>query len=395
MTTMDRDEALNLLRGGKNGITEWNRLRADGERIPVLGGADLIRANLIGANLRSAHLSDAKLSLADLSNADLIRANLSGASLGRANLGGANLSIADLRDADLSYANLRDADLRDAKIRHADLSGASLRSANFCGAFLLKGNLFGAMLEGADFHSVCVGETNFGATDLSKVSNLETVNHRSPSTIGTDTLTSSQGQIPEAFLLGCGLAPWEVIAAKLYDPDLTASQVNDLQYKIFEARTSGPIVVGGVFISYSHDDASFVDKIRDKLGEKGVPVWLDRHDLVAGPLQEQVDRALRLNDAVLLVLSKSSVESDWVEYELETAIKKEKEQKRPILCPVAIDASWEDKMGDVLWRQVKKKNVLDFAKWKTKAFDAQFQKLLKGLKIYYEKPSDSKTSVPS
>ena len=50
----------------------------------------------------------------------------------------------------------------------------------------------------------------------------------------------------------------------------------------------------------------------------------------------------------------------------------------------ALDDAWKAKMNDVLWRQVKKKNVLDFSKWKTKAFEPQFQKLVTGLKIYYE-----------
>ena len=93
--------------------------------------------------------------------------------------------------------------------------------------------------------------------------------------------------------------------------------------------------------------------------------------------------AIHLNDIVLLVLSKSSVDSDWVEYELEKAQQKEKDEKRDVLCPVALDKSWEAKLDDVLWRQVKKKNVLDFSKWKTKAFAPVFQKLLDGLKKYY------------
>ena len=36
------------------------------------------------------------------------------------------------------------------------------------------------------------------------------------------------------------------------------------------------------------------------------------------------------------------------------------------------------------------KYILDFRKWKTKAFGAQFDKLLKGLKIYYEKPNEGR-----
>ena len=72
------------------------------------------------------------------------------------------------------------------------------------------------------------------------------------------------------------------------------------------------------------------------------------------------------------MLSESSIKSDWVEHELDLARKKEKEEGRDVLCTVAIDGSWEEKVlgdnADPLWRQLKKKNVLDFSGWKTKTF---------------------------
>ena len=43
---MDRDEALKLLRGGEEGIREWNRRRKEGEEAPDFSGAHLIDANL-------------------------------------------------------------------------------------------------------------------------------------------------------------------------------------------------------------------------------------------------------------------------------------------------------------------------------------------------------------
>jgi hypothetical protein len=45
---MDRDEALKLVRGGKEGVAEWNERRARGEPIPDLREADLREANLRG-----------------------------------------------------------------------------------------------------------------------------------------------------------------------------------------------------------------------------------------------------------------------------------------------------------------------------------------------------------
>ena len=47
-----------------------------------------------------------------------------------------------------------------------------------------------------------------------------------------------------------------------------------------------------------------------------------------------------LNPTVLLILSKNSVQSDWVEHEARTARELEKELKRDVLCPVARDAAW-------------------------------------------------------
>jgi hypothetical protein len=76
---MDRDEALRLLRGGPEGIAEWNRRRSAGEEIPDLDGAAFIRADLVGANLSGADLSRATLRDANLNGADLVGANLSGA----------------------------------------------------------------------------------------------------------------------------------------------------------------------------------------------------------------------------------------------------------------------------------------------------------------------------
>src|SRR4051794_31491817 len=72
---MDLDEALRLLRGGAEGIAEWNRWRGRDEPLPDLegahlGGAYLQAADLTGAHLRGAHLRGAHLEGADLRTAN-------------------------------------------------------------------------------------------------------------------------------------------------------------------------------------------------------------------------------------------------------------------------------------------------------------------------------------
>jgi hypothetical protein len=180
----------------------------------------------------------------------------------------------------------------------------------------------------------------------------------------------------------------------LYDPALTAEQFAEGQNLVYQERTSGPLCIGGVFISYSHKDAEFVDRLYERLKEKGIPAWLDRHDIVTGPLHGQVSRAIRLNDVLLLVLSEPSINSEWLENQLVMARRKEKEQNREVLCLVALDDSWKAKVGDPksderqLWRSLTKDNVLDFSKWKTKAFFTQFDNLLRRMEIYYEAKGD-------
>lgn len=212
--------------------------------------------------------------------------------------------------------------------------------------------------------------------------------HFGPSHVSTDTLVKSKGAIPDVFLQGCGLQEWEILQAKMYDPTLTPNDIAELQIKIFEKRTHGPIFIGGVFISYSRINDAFADIIYDRLKKEGVPVWLDRHDVIAGDLQKQIAKAIRLNDVVLLVLSEAAIKSDWVESELDMAREREKAENRDVLCPISIDDAWKAKLeneatGRKLWRKLTDKAILDFSP--NADFETQFGKLLRGLRINYPK----------
>ena len=51
----------------------------------------------------------------------------------------------------------------------------------------------------------------------------------------------------------------------------------------------------------------------------------------------QVDQLIRIQDKLLVVLSKFSVESPWIQKEVEAALKEERNRKRAILFPVRLD----------------------------------------------------------
>ena len=58
---MTREEVIQLLQSGVEGIREWNRRRVAPEPVPDLTGANLAGANLAGANLARANLDRVNL----------------------------------------------------------------------------------------------------------------------------------------------------------------------------------------------------------------------------------------------------------------------------------------------------------------------------------------------
>jgi uncharacterized protein YjbI with pentapeptide repeats len=367
-------EHLSLL---KQGVEAWNRWRKENPGVRPdlhgadLGGADLREARLSGADLREACLGGAHLDGADLHGADLIRADLR-----RANLIRVDLSRADLRQADLSRAALRRANLSQADLSQATLSRADLRGANLGGAALDRANLSGAL----------VGYTSFADLDLRAVKGLEAVHHGGPSEISLNTISKSCGQIPEVFLCGCGLSDWEIETAKLYRPNLSHEKIGDVVYKIHDLRAHQAIQVNSLFISYSRADGPFVDCLEGYLNRKGVRFWRDVHDATAGRLEKQIDRAMRLNPTVLLVLSAEAVQSDWVEHEARLARELEKELGRDVLCPVALDDAWKTcRWPERLREQIMEYNILDFSAWQDEAFFRRMAaRLIEGLDLFYK-----------
>jgi len=196
------------------------------------------------------------------------------------------------------------------------------------------------------------------------------MHHRSPSTIGLDTLYRSQGKIPEVFLRGCGV-PEELIT---YLPSLIGAMA--------------PIQFYSCFISYSHADKSFAGRLHDALQGEGIRCWLDEHEMLPGEnIYAAVDRGIRLWDKVLLCASKDSLTSPWVDDEIKHAFAKEKELFKQrghevlALIPLNLDGYIFDP-----WEHPKKNLVLerlaaDFTGWETDnaKFEQQFNRLVKGL----------------
>jgi hypothetical protein len=373
---MDRDEALKLLRGGPEGIAEWNRLRAAIGAIPSLSGADLRKADLRGADLRRVDLGHAILVNTNLSDCDLSGPSpgeeslfvdsLPGVYVGLTELG-TNLRGANLTRAYLARTNLTGANLRVANLRGSNFHEATLRGASLIGAIFIN-----ADLKGADFSGAICSGTTFSDIDFSGCKGLETVTHVSPSSVSTDTLIRSRGMIPEAFLRGCGL------------PDAWIANLPAL------IGALEPIQFYSCFIRYSHKYYEFAKRLHSRMVQEKLRVWYAPEDMKGGrKILDQLEGAIHVQDKLLLVLSETSMQSGWVETELRTALRRERREGRQILFPIRI-TSWEPvrdwkcfdaDSGRDLAKAVREYHIPDFSNWKDHdAFEAAFAKLLRDLK---------------
>ncbi len=93
-----------------------------------------------------------------------------------------------------------------------------------------------------------------------------------------------------------------------------------------------------VFISYSHSDAKFVDVLGARLFKEQMPVWLDRWELNVGDsLIRRVEEAITEAVALVVVLSKAAVESEWCRKELSAGLIRELDEKKVLVLPVLLE----------------------------------------------------------
>jgi TIR domain len=93
-----------------------------------------------------------------------------------------------------------------------------------------------------------------------------------------------------------------------------------------------------IFISYSRQDVKFVDALVANLVAARHHVWMDRWELGIGDsLTQHIQEALVGSDAILVILSRNSVASEWCKRELTAGLVRELEEKKTLVMPCVID----------------------------------------------------------
>jgi hypothetical protein len=347
---MADQEHIRILR---QSVDQWNKWRKTYKEIkPNLSSVNLSDTDLSDTDLSDTDLSDTDLSNTNLSNTDLSGANFNSTNFSGASLFNAYLFNVNLNNADLNNVDLNNANLNNANLNNADLSFASLSFANFSDTNLSNANFVGAKAYGTIFNNL----------DLRQVKGLEAIRHIGPSGITTSTLERSQGDIPEVFLRGTGLSDTFITYAR--------------------SLVQSPIEYYTCFISYSSKNQDFAERLYADLQSKGVRCWFAPEDMKTGDkIRHRIDTSIRMYDKLLLILSEASVESLWVEHEVETAIGKELEGRANVLFPVRLDdAVMQSTVG---WASHIKltRHITDFSQWKHHdAYQKSLDRLLRDLK---------------
>jgi len=346
---MTRDEALKLLRGGPEGVEEWNRRRSIDESIPSLAQIDLELTDLACVDFAQANLCFANLRTANLAGANLSHADLAGARLTDCELRGANLSKADLSGADLSCAKLFE-----ARLEFANLTGTIFRNTNLVGTWF-SGNIV--------------------ACDLSQTFGLEQVVQQCSSIVSVSAVLHFKDELPQEFLRGCGL--------------------RDEEIAYFRSVVGKPIRFYSCFISYSTRDEEFASRLHNDFQAKGIRCWKWDHDARTGrSIWGEIDQAIRVHDKVVLIASESSLKSPAVNREIERAIQEEDRRMKDkhagkfdgdidVLFPVRVDDYVLDEWQHERKADVVKKVIADARHWDKdeKVYRKVRDKLIKDLKL--------------
>jgi len=93
-----------------------------------------------------------------------------------------------------------------------------------------------------------------------------------------------------------------------------------------------------VFISYSHQDKKFVQWLIGNLEDLDLELWYDEKELIAGDsIKAKINSAISNSSVFIIILSKHSTSSNWVNYELNSALMLNAVKKGIRIIPIKID----------------------------------------------------------
>lgn len=97
-----------------------------------------------------------------------------------------------------------------------------------------------------------------------------------------------------------------------------------------------------IFISYSHKDKKYVEKLEKKLIEEGFNVWIDHRIDFGSRWTAEIEKAIDTCDAYIVVMSEDAKKSEWVQREVIHA-----ERRRKPFFPLLLSGEFWFSLGDI------------------------------------------------
>jgi TIR domain len=128
-----------------------------------------------------------------------------------------------------------------------------------------------------------------------------------------------------------------------------------------------------IFLSHASEDKPFVDWLYDKLRSTDLLSWYDKYEILVGDsVITKVGEGLKGSELLIVVISQSSVKSNWVQAELEPKILEQIEGQHVSILPVVLGKAKTEDISIFL----KGKRWIRFPR---KGSDEKFQELLRSI----------------
>lgn len=133
-----------------------------------------------------------------------------------------------------------------------------------------------------------------------------------------------------------------------------------------------------IFLSYSHRDREFADRLHADLVSEGLTVWRDEQELIVGQyLVEEINKAIVESSLAVCLVSQAYIESPWCRHEARVKLGDEVAQDEVLVLALRLDdTDPEDLFPGKL--------CLDFRP--SSSYRTQFHALMRAVSRYLQKP---------
>jgi acetyl-CoA carboxylase beta subunit len=139
------------------------------------------------------------------------------------------------------------------------------------------------------------------------------------------------------------------------------------------------------FISYCHTNKDFANRIAKDLDACNTDIWIDIQGLDIGDsLPDKIEKSIEKSDFLIIILSKDSVKSKWVNKEIEIAYHYQQKNGKLVILPLLIeDCDIPQQIENIVYADFR-----DDAN-----YEGQFRKILKAMDIILKKEIENQYTV--